>query len=287
MITGRRSYRWVYVESVVDDTDIEASGLLDGLDGMARAERAELIEWLLAAGFTVDHIRAAIAPMLLPAGRVLGDVSEHVSARQVCDETGIDPEIFGAIQRALGLPRVDDPDAPLLRRADASTLTGVLAFLDKGFTRDQLIAVSRVLGHGLAQAAEAMRQAVLESVIQPGATELQIAMAYGEKVREVAPMLGPMVQDVLLLQLRHTLETEAINVAERAAGSVPGAREVTVCFADLVGFTRLGETVPPEELESPANRLASLARDVAPHPCTSSRRSGMRSCSSAPTPRHS
>ena len=68
------------------------------------------------------------------------------------------------------------------------------------------------------------------------------------------------------MQLRHGLETEAVNVAERAAGKLPGAREVTVCFADLVDFTRLGEAVPPEELENLANRLSGLARDVASPP---------------------
>ena len=139
-------------------------------------------------------------------------------------------------------------------------------FVDAGFTREQVIAVARVLGQGMAQTAEVMRQVVLEAVIEPGATELQIAKAYGELVEHVSPLLGPMAEDVLRLQLRHGLETEAVSVAERAAGKLPGAREVTVCFADLVGFTRLGEAVAPEELESLANRLSALARDVAAPP---------------------
>ena len=37
-------------------------------------------------------------------------------------------------------------------------------------------------------------------------------------------------------------------------------------FADLVGFTRLGEELPPADLEQLANRLAELARDVAVGP---------------------
>jgi adenylate cyclase len=41
---------------------------------------------------------------------------------------------------------------------------------------------------------------------------------------------------------------------------------VTIAFADLVGFTRLGEAVPPEELEGLAHRLADLAREVAVQP---------------------
>ena len=47
---------------------------------------------------------------------------------------------------------------------------------------------------------------------------------------------------------------------------MPGARTVEVAFADLVGFTRLGEIVPPEELEQLANRLTDAARDVAVAP---------------------
>ena len=45
-------------------------------------------------------------------------------------------------------------------------------------------------------------------------------------------------------------------------GTLPGARNIAVAFADLVGFTRLGEAVPPEELENLAHRLANLAHEV-------------------------
>ncbi|MDX1887301.1 adenylate/guanylate cyclase domain-containing protein [Mycolicibacterium sp. 120270] len=250
----------------IDTEAIEASGLLDGLEGRARAERAELIAWLLDEGFTVEAIRSDFAPMQMPAGRLMGDDGVHVSTRQICEETGVDLELVEAMQRALGLPRVDDPDAPVHLRADAEVAARAQVFVDAGFTREQVIAVARVLGQGMAQTAEVMRQAVLERVIEPGQTELQTAKAYSELVQRVSPLLGPLAEDVLRLQLRHGMETEAISAAERVAGKLPGAREVTVCFADLVDFTRLGEAVPPEELESLANRLSGLARDVAAPP---------------------
>jgi adenylate cyclase len=256
---------WRYtLGHVAEDVDIE--GLLDGLEGQARTERAELIQWLLGQGFTVDQIRGAVSPMLLPAGRIVGDDGRHVSARQICDETGIDLELLQAIQRALGMPRADDPDAAILLRADSEAAARAKVFIDMGLSREQVIAVTRVLGHGLEQTAEAMRQVVLEAVIQPGATELQLAQAYEGLVQQVSPLLGPLCEDVLRVQLRHTLETEAVSVAERAAGTVPGARNVTVAFADLVGFTRLGEAVPPEELENLASRLSNLAHDVVAPP---------------------
>jgi len=250
--------------AVAENADIE--GLLDGLEGQARTERALLIHWLLGKGFTVEQIRGEVAPMLLPAGRIVGNDGVYVSARQICEETGIDLELLGAIQRALGLPRADDPDAVTLLRADSEAAARAKIFIDMGLSREQVIAVTRVLGHGLAQTAEAMRQVVLEAVIQPGATELELAQAYEGIVHQVSPLLGPMCDDVLRVQLRHTLETEAVSAAERAAGIVPGARDISVAFADLVGFTPLGEAVPPEELESLASRLSNLARDVVAPP---------------------
>jgi adenylate cyclase len=251
---------------VAADFDIEAFGLLDGLEGQARAERAELVEWLLDQGFTVDHIRGAVSPMLLPAGRIVGDDGRYVSARQICEETGIDLELLQSIQRALGMPTADDPDAAILLRADSEAAARAKVFIDMGLSREQVIAVTRVLGHGLEQTAEAMRRVVLEAVMRPGATELEIAQAYEVLVRQVSPLLGPLCDDVLRVQLRHTLETEAVSVAERAAGTLPGARNISVAFADLVGFTRLGEAVPPEELENLASRLSDLAHNVVSPP---------------------
>jgi adenylate cyclase len=256
----------VYVEAVAEDFDLEASGLLEGLEGNARAERAELIVWLLGKGFTADQIRGAVSPMLLPAGRLVGDDGIYVSARQICEDSGIDLELLEAIQRAMGLPRAENAEALVHLRVDGDAAARARVFIDAGLSREQVISVSRVLGQGMAQTAEAMRQVVLEAVIQPGASELQLAQAYEAVVQQVAPLLGQLCDDVLRVQLRHSLETEAVNAVERAAGTIPGARNISVAFADLVGFTRLGEAVPPEELESLASRLSSLAHDVATPP---------------------
>ena len=65
-----------YVGHVADDFDLEASGLLDGLEGAARDERAELIPWLLERGVSVEQIRGTSAPMMLASRRVIGDDGE-------------------------------------------------------------------------------------------------------------------------------------------------------------------------------------------------------------------
>jgi adenylate cyclase len=249
---------------VAADVDIEALGLLDGLEGQARQERAELIAWLLARGFDIDHIRGSVAaPLMLAANRVLGDDGDYVSAREICETAGIDVVLLQRLHLAIGLPRIDDPDAAVLLRADAEAATGAKFLLDLGIAPEDAIAVTRVITESLGHAAAIMREAALKTLLRPGATEIDIAEASEELARRAAPMLGPMMEDFIRLQLRQSFAIEAVNAAERAAGGLPGARMVTVCFADLAGFTRLGESLPPEELQHVASRLAELAHEAA------------------------
>ncbi|HYZ67985.1 MAG TPA: adenylate cyclase regulatory domain-containing protein, partial [Mycobacterium sp.] len=146
---------------MAEDFDIEASGLLDGLEGKARAERAELIPWLLERGITVEQIRGAFAPGLLVARRILGDDGSYVSARETSEKTGIDLDVLQRIQRAMGLPRVDDPDAAVHLRADAEAAAFAQRFIELGIDPEQIVQISRVLSEGLSRAAEVMRYAAL------------------------------------------------------------------------------------------------------------------------------
>ena len=106
-----------------------------------------------------------------------------------------------------------------------------------------------------------MRTAALELVLEPGLSEAELTRRYAERVAGFMPMIGPMLEYMARLHLRQSVRTEAINAAERQAGALPGAREVTVCFADLVGFTRLGEQVAPDELGRVAQRLVELTAE--------------------------
>jgi adenylate cyclase len=249
------------------DVDIEALGLLDGLEGDARRERAELIAWLLDRGFSLEHIRASVAaPLMLPAYRVLGDDGQFVSAREICESTGIELELLQRLHCAIGLPRIDDPDAAVLPRADAEAVAHARFLVDLGYQPDDTVAVMRVLVESLGHAAAMMREAALKTLLRPGASEIELAQASEQLAIRAAPMLGPLMEDLTRLELRHSFEMEAVTAAERAAGLLPGARPVTVAFADLAGFTRLGEALAPEELERVANRLAELAHHVATPP---------------------
>ncbi|MHA7648661.1 adenylate/guanylate cyclase domain-containing protein [Mycobacterium sp. ML4] len=249
-----------------DDGGIEALGLLDDLHGRARQERAELVRWLLGRGFNVDQIRGEFSPMLLPAIRMIGDDGALASPQEISDSSGVNLELLRRLHGAAGLVQSEDPDTRLLSRADAESVLGAARLVEVGLDPAQVTLIVRLLMDGLTGVAVMMRQAALQAALHPGATELELAQAFEVLAHDAEPLLGPMVGDLLRLALRHSFETEAINAFERATGTLPGARQVAVAFADLVGFTRLGEQIPPEDLGLVALRLADLARAVVKPP---------------------
>lgn len=252
--------------SVSSPDAVVSSGLLDGLQGRARRDRAELVAWLLNRGFTVEQIRGSLAPMMLPVKRVLGDDAVYVSARQVAQSVGIDLELLQRLQRAVGLPRVENPDAAVLRRADAEAAARASLLVDFTVDVDDAVALVRVLMEGLHRTAAVMREVGYRLLLEPGATELELAKTAEELARRSTAKLGSLIEGLLLLEMRHIFEADGIGAAESAAGTLPGAQRVAVAFADLVGFTRLGEALPPEGVARLASRLADLTHEIVATP---------------------
>ncbi|HXS42985.1 MAG TPA: adenylate cyclase regulatory domain-containing protein [Solirubrobacteraceae bacterium] len=239
--------------------DFEAEGLLEGLEGEARDARRELLERLGAEGVGLDELRAATVDgrvLFLAAERVVGGIPRF-SARQVAERADLPVEFLVAIRRAHGLP-VSDADAVVFSEDDVEGARLGRAFLDAGISLERQLAVTRVIGRSLSTVAEAMRTTVLELVLEPGASEAELAERYAGAVERFMPLVGPLMEQMLRLHLRNAVRTEVISAAERARGALPGAREVAVGFADLVGFTRLGEELGPDDLERVAGRLVVL-----------------------------
>jgi len=251
------------------DIDFAAEGLLDGLEGKAREEREELLQWLVdehdAPLEELKRTNANGILLLIPAGRVLdGGRPASLSERDIAEKSGLDLETLIELRRAQGFPAISEEelDIPMFGQTDLASACNAKDYLDAGLSRDQLISTARVLGRGLAQTANQMRQLVFEMSMRPGATERELAEAYAAVAEGLMPMLGPMLEQLLRLHLRQTLRAEMVTAAERERGELPGARPVYVGFADLVGFTRLGEQLPPAELDQVAARLDVLANEA-------------------------
>jgi adenylate cyclase len=246
-----------------EEIDFAAEGLLDGLEGEPRAERLALLEQLASDGVSLSELRRASATgtlMFLPADRVIvGDV-RHTFA-EIAELSDVEPEFLSRALRAMGLPLPED-DEPVYTDAELETAQMIHVAREAGISDDENLDLLRVLGRGLSQAAESLRALPLKLVLRPGISEHELAHSYAEATAQLYPLLDPLLRNLLALHLRHTTESEVVSAMERSGGRLPGSREISVCFADLVGFTRLGEEVPPEELGHLAVRLEALTTEV-------------------------
>jgi adenylate cyclase len=247
--------------------DFAAEGLLDGLEGKPRAERLVLLQELAGEGVPLSELRRSTATgtiMYLPADRVIGSSDRYTSA-EVAAMTGIEEEFLVRVRRAMGLPIPEGDEAVYTEREVESTRQIHIARA-AGITDEELLDLMRVLGRGLSQVAELLRAVPLKLVLQPGMTEADLAQSYARAAEQLYPLVDPLVSNVLALHMRHATQSTVVSELERSGGQLPGSREISVAFADLVGFTRLGEDVPPDELGRLAVRLEALATEAATPP---------------------
>jgi adenylate cyclase len=202
---------------------------------------------------------------LLPVERVLEGEGRPYTAAQVAERAGVPEEVLRRNRLALGLPD-PGPDEHAFTDEDVEAAKRIAALREAGLPDEGILEVSRVMGLALAQVAAASRALFAESTLAEGGTEAEVGRRLAEGARELGPLMGPVLEYVLNLHLREQVRSDVIGRAEIASGRLPGAQEVTACFADMVGFTKLGEQLPPEELGRLTGRLGELASDVADPP---------------------
>jgi adenylate cyclase len=104
-----------------------------------------------------------------------------------------------------------------------------------------------------------------ELLLEPGMDERELAERFAGLGETMLPLTRDWVQHVFTMHFRQMLRNEAVTQQERSTGR-PDARMQAIGFADIVGFTALGETVGVEELSDVAARLARLAGDTVDAP---------------------
>jgi adenylate cyclase len=249
-------------------TDFEAEGLLKGTRGGYREARLRLLEELEADGVALDELRQAVAEdrlALLPVERLLEGTGRRYTAEEISQLAGLDLEVWQRQRQALGLP-APNPAEPSFSEADLNAARRIRSVLDAGLSPEDLYDAARVMGLAASQLAAANRSVIGEAMLRKGDTELEAARRYSDAANVLLPLLGPTLEHVLRLHIREQLRHDAIGRAELAAGTLSGSQQISVCFADLVGFTKLGERLPPEELAGLTGRLDEIAREFANPP---------------------
>jgi adenylate cyclase len=252
---------------VAEPIDFQAEGLLDGVVGEDRDARLELLELLAAEGASLPELKHAVAEdrlALLPVERVLVGEGKYTAA-EVAERSGLDRGLQERLFRALGLA-LAEPDERVYGDADLEAARTVTRFVDAGFSEESVLEVCRVLGDAMARVAQTVGGVVGETLVQPGDTERDLGLRYAQVTRELGPQLEPLILHVLNLHQRENAKRVVVSRADIASGSLRGASEIAVCFADLVDFTRLGEDVDAASLGQVAGTLNDLALEVSVPP---------------------
>lgn len=248
--------------------DFEAEGLLGGTEGEARQARLELLQELADDGVPLEELRRAVAEdrlVLLPVERVLAGSGPRYTREEVAGLAGVDADLLARQWRALGMP---DPveGEKAFGESDVEAAKRVRILRENlGIPDDEMLQVSRVIGMNMSQLAAASRGLGQRVFSNPGDSEAEVARRFATIVEGLGPLLTPTLEYVLQLHLREQIRHDVFGDREISEGAESG-REIAVAFADLVGFTKLGERLDPAEIGATGDRLGELAGDVARGP---------------------
>lgn len=244
--------------------DFEAEGLLEGIDESRIPARLVLLTWLVEHGVGLDALKVEAASgrlALIPADLVLGIDRNRYTPREIADKADLPVEDFLRMIAVLGFPR-PGLDQRSFDGADLAAATRLRRLECAGIPTDKLFEVTRLVGSSAARIAQAHRDIAASGLIDPDADEFEAAMALREAVQDLLPLGEQAVTYALRLHFADQMKNEVLTAAEPGSFGQVKSTEVSVCFADLVGFTRLGERSELERIGSVAKLLESVAIDV-------------------------
>ena len=245
--------------------DFEGGGLLDGLEGDEREARRRFLERLAQDGFGIDELKSAVAEnrlALLPLERVFGGVH---SATEIEQQTGLPAETMIQMRRLLGLPEAE-PDDDVFSDEDIEAARATKLFIDAGFDQEEIFEITRVLGEGMARLSATVTAAFTDTFLSPGDSEEDVGERFTGLAQQLTPALTPVLVAAFKDHLGDSVSRGVLGRTELESGGTVASQELAICFADLVGFTRLGVEVELTELGSVAGKLARLATSVTREP---------------------
>src|SRR3954469_12190783 len=248
--------------------DFEAEGLLGDLEGKAREARRALLGELSESGVPLEELKQAVEEnrlRLLPVEQVFASGTERYTAAEIAEGAGLEPEFLVQLLQALGAPIPEDDERPYSEQ-DLEAARRAKLFIDAGLPKEGVLETSRIIGISMANLADANRDMVGQVFTEPGIDERELAMRYSAAAKTMPPLLGETLLHAYRIHLREAIRQAVITEAELAQGQLDGSDEITIAFADLVGFTRLGESMEIEQIGQMTGRLFELASEAARPP---------------------
>ena len=228
--------------------DLRAAGVYDPAAADAD-ERRTLLERAIAAGADLDDIRTAVDERwlhVLPLRLALLGTEQRMTVEETADVAGVDHEFARRVWKALLIPP---------RGGRECTADDVAIFELWARIRDVLgedAAIRGAHSHGVAMAMLADSEvAQVRSILEAprraaGDDNLDVADLLGDTVRVV---LEPLQAMLLRVHIHHLMGAARRYTLWGMAPTVDSTGELVVGFADMVGFTALGNQLEPEQLD--------------------------------------
>jgi adenylate cyclase len=159
-----------------------------------------------------------------------------------------------------------EPDQAAFSEIDLEAAKRIAALREGGLPDEGILEISRLLGMTMSQLAAANRRLIADALLHDGDSEYDVAVRFAEAAREFSPLIAESLGYVLNVHLREQIRHDAWGGSELAGGRAASSQEATICFADMVEFTRLGESLEPDALGSITGRLGEIAAAVVEPP---------------------
>lgn len=217
---------------------------------------------LRASGATDEEIEQARADDvvdLLLVDRLLVPADRRYTMGEVAAMTGMSAEVIGRLWRSIGLPE-PAPGDRVLGDLDVEAVETFVDLLGLGAADlDTGVHLARVIGLAMARIADAELSATMSAF---GAAIPGDSVSAADRFAEVADRSVPAVARLLEFVWRRHLQAatrRTMLVRGRSGGASP---ELTVGFADMVGFTSLSQQLDERQLAEVVSRFESVAHDT-------------------------
>ena len=234
---------------------------MDDPEGAFEQDEAELREWLITHGATVEQIE-----MLEPDGHAEELASDLVlsrgatlSARVVARRAGLDVDTVLAIYRDFGIS-VPDANAPQFTDDDVTLVTQLVQVGASGIaTVEELQRVVAGAMERIAEAAVAIYvQGPEEELRRRGATPLEHAEK-NAKATELVMQLGVGLAPVFRQHMRQAIARQRVTQSRVSRRELA---RLAIGFVDLVGSTTLQAQLDPADLGALVTRFETRAFEV-------------------------
>jgi class 3 adenylate cyclase len=234
---------------------------MDDTEGALERAEAELRDWLVAHGATVEQVE-----MLEGEGHAEGLASDLVlsrdatlSARDVASRSGLAVDVVLGIYRDFGVG-VPDPDAPQFTADDVTLVTHLAQATTSGIVSGQeLLRVVAGAMERIAEAAVAVYvQGPEEELRRRGATPLEHAQN-NAKATELVMQLGVGLAPVFRQHMRQAIARQRVTQSRVSRRELA---RLAIGFVDLVGSTTLHARLDPADLGALVSRFETRAFEV-------------------------